>query len=126
MFEAMPHMGERFHLNFVQVEQDPDCLGRLKRLAERIASGCVTLRDPVSTMPIVPTIARFDPGLVMYSPANYNVQMTLPNKFFEAINAGLGVLVGPLPAIIAIVDQYECGGGAPDFDPHAARRHSTA
>jgi hypothetical protein len=33
----------------------------------------------------------------------------LPNKFFESISAGLGLVVGPSPSMSGIVKKYELG-----------------
>lgn len=117
MIEAMVHANERYHLYFMLVEQEPGCLERLKRLAAQIAPERVTFVDPVHPMQIVPTLAQYDLGLALMYPSNYNNRMALPNKFFEAINAGLGVLVGQSPAMIEIVEQYQCGVIAPSFEP---------
>ena len=119
MIEAMPLTDARYHLNLMLVEQDPGCLAKLKRLAARVAPERVTFVDPVAPIQIVPEIARYDLGLILYAPANYSVRMTLPNKLFDALNAGLGVLVGQSPPMVEIVADYGCGVAIPSFDAAA-------
>ena len=117
MIEAIAQTDKRYHLNFMLVEQERGYLDKLKRLAAQIAPGRVTFIDPVAPMQIVPTIARFDLGLALMFPTNYNNRMALPNKLFEAINAGLCILVGQSPAMIEVVEKYQCGVVAPSFEP---------
>lgn len=117
MIYAVAQAEPRFHLHFMLVDQEPGYVARLKQLADRIAPGRVTFHDPVPPPQVAPTIARFDIGLALMFPSNYNNRMALPNKFFEAINAGLAVLVGQSPAMIAVVEQYQCGVVAPSFEP---------
>jgi glycosyltransferase involved in cell wall biosynthesis len=51
-----------------------------------------------------------DLGLIVYSPDHsLNVQMCLPNKFFEFLMAGLPVLSSQLDAITEIISIYEVG-----------------
>lgn len=119
MIEAVAHMDERYHLNFMLVDHEKGCLDRLKRLAQQIAPGRVTFVDPVHPMQIVSTLARYDVGLSLMYPISYNYRMALPNKFFEAINAGLAVVVGQSPMMIDIINQFECGVASPDFEPES-------
>ncbi len=119
MIEAMPQTDARYHLNLMLVDQEPGCLDGLKQLARTIAPERVTFLDPVPPAQIVASIARFDLGLSLVSPTSYNHLMSLPNKLFEAINAGLGVVVGQSPAMIDIIEKHGCGVATPSFEPAA-------
>ena len=116
LIEAMPLTDARFHLYLMLVEENPGCLEHLKQVAARLAPDRVTFVDPVAPSQIVPEIAQYDLGLILYAPANYSVRMTLPNKLFDALNAGLGVVVGQSPPMIEIVERYGCGVAVPRFD----------
>ena len=54
--------------------------------------------------------ASADIGLIVYTPDySRNVQMMLPNKFFEYLMAGLPVLASPLEAITDVIRAYDIG-----------------
>ncbi len=72
--------------------------------------------DQVKMIPAVPYqelldwTASADIGLVVYAPDySLNVQMCLPNKFFEYLMAGLPVLSSRLDAITEAIKTYNCG-----------------
>ena len=72
--------------------------------------------DRVKILPPVPYIellewtSSADIGLILYPPDySLNIQMCLPNKFFEYLMAGLPVLSSPLVAILDIVKNYDIG-----------------
>ncbi|WP_193105275.1 glycosyltransferase family 1 protein [Brachybacterium sp. FME24] len=67
-------------------------LGEL--VAAHPASG-VRICEPVPFAQIVPTLASYDLGLIIYPPTNFNIVHALPNKLFEYVQARLGVIVGP-------------------------------
>jgi glycosyltransferase involved in cell wall biosynthesis len=49
------------------------------------------------------------------APTTFTWLMTLPNKLFESMVAGLAVLVAPSPAMAEIVQTYGTGWVAPGF-----------
>ncbi len=58
-----------------------------------------------------------DLGLSIEKDVSLNYHYCLPNKFLDYIQAGIPVLVSPLPEMKAIVDQYEIGEFAENHDP---------
>ena len=55
-------------------------------------------------------LSRFDLAIIFFPPPHTtSISLSLPNKFFEALSAGMGVIVGPNPTMSRIVDQYNCG-----------------
>ncbi|WP_284297550.1 hypothetical protein [Homoserinibacter gongjuensis] len=56
-------------------------------------------------------------GLSIFPPTTFNLAWCLPNKFFDFIQARLGVIVGPSPEMKRFVDDYEVGLVLPDFEP---------
>jgi hypothetical protein len=90
----------------------------LKEVAERIAPGRVHFHDPVPPEQIVARIAEFDIGFNLIAPTNYNYLVSLPNKFFESVVAGLANCIGPSPSMEAYIREYGMGVVAPSFEPH--------
>lgn len=48
-----------------------------------------------------------------------NQRFSLPNKLFDAIGAGVPVIVSPLPEVSAIVSKYRCGLVLDEMTPRA-------
>ncbi len=86
----------------------------LSQLEALIASEGVA--DRVKILPPVPYeelldwTASADIGLTLFSPAySLSIRMTLPNKLFEYLMAGLPVLTSSLDAIVAVINTYDVG-----------------
>jgi glycosyltransferase involved in cell wall biosynthesis len=70
----------------------------------------VTIAAPSVFKEIVPTLQNFDFEVIFYHPPHSkNEYYSLPNKFFEAIAAGLALVVGPSPSMAKIVKDYNIG-----------------
>ena len=68
---------------------------------------------------IVPFINQYDIGLFLCPPISFNLKYTLPNKFFEFIQARLAVAIGPSIEMEKIVTEYDCGVVSRDFEPRS-------
>ena len=117
MIEALVYCDQRYTLNFMLIDNDPDYVLQLKRLAERLVPGRVTFHASVTPDEIVQRISKYDVGFYSLSPLNFNQLVALPNKFFDYIAAGLPVCIGPSPSMAEIVCQYGCGVIAESFAP---------
>ncbi|MGO2584947.1 MAG: glycosyltransferase family 1 protein [Brachybacterium tyrofermentans] len=69
----------------------------------------VRICDPVPFAQIVPTLAGYDLGLIIYPPTNFNIVHALPNKLFEYVQARLGVIVGPGVDMREMVQEHGIG-----------------
>jgi glycosyltransferase involved in cell wall biosynthesis len=58
-----------------------------------------------------------DIGISIEKDVGINYHYCLPNKFLDYIQAGIPVLVSPLPEMKAIVDKYEIGAFLESHDP---------
>ncbi|MFN8490931.1 MAG: glycosyltransferase [Caldilineaceae bacterium] len=115
MIETIARCDARYTLHLMLLPAP--YVAELQKLAEQLAPGRVFFHPPVPPAAIVPTIAQFDVGFNLIAPTNYNYLMSLPNKFFESIAAGLAVCIGPSPAMANLVKQYGFGCIAPSFAP---------
>jgi hypothetical protein len=77
----------------------------------------VRIIPSVKMQEIIPTIKKYDIGVFIVPPANFNLKHTLPNKLFEYIQARLAVAIGPSPEMQEIVKKYQCGFISDDFSP---------
>lgn len=90
-------------------------MAQLKSLAEGDAR--IRFRQPVPYRELVRTLNSFDVGLSIFPPTTFNLAWCLPNKFFDFVQARLGVIVGPSPEMQRVVDEHGLGLVLPDFEP---------
>lgn len=117
MIQTMPLLDQRFTLDLMLVPSDPTYFESLKAQAKALASERITFRKTTPLAQVVQAIADCDIGFCLVAPSNYSYEMSMPNKLFEFIMAGLGVLAGPSPAMAQVVQQYGVGWVAPSFKP---------
>lgn len=90
--------------------------GYVPSLRKRFAgSDRVRIHDPVPTDEIVPTLNRYDVGVYVLPPISFNFRYALPNKFFDFVQARLGLLIGPSPDMAELVRRHDLGVVTPDF-----------
>jgi hypothetical protein len=117
--ELLP--AERFNLTLMLVYSNEDYMNMLRTLADRInqkaARTAVKFIPPVPMPDICNHINQYDFELIMVPPVNFNYEMGLGNKFFEAIQARIGLAIGPLPEMAKYVRKYDIGIVADTFAP---------
>ncbi|WP_434993717.1 glycosyltransferase family 1 protein [Arthrobacter sp. Ld5] len=75
----------------------------------------VVLHDPVPYAELAHTLNRYDVGVYVLPPVNFNFAWSLPNKFFDFVQARLGVVIGPSPEMAALVRAEGIGTVTEDF-----------
>lgn len=76
----------------------------------------VEIKEPVPYEALVRTLNDYDVGLAVIAPLNFNQTWCLPNKFFDFIQARLGVVVGPSPEMVRFVNEFGIGAVSTGFD----------
>jgi glycosyltransferase involved in cell wall biosynthesis len=99
-------LGRHFSIDLYLVG-DQKYIQELKNLTSEIIN--VSVREPVKFENIIETLTQYDIGLAYYGPATLNLKYSLPNKFFEYLQARLMVVAGPSPDMGEIIKQYKCG-----------------
>jgi glycosyltransferase involved in cell wall biosynthesis len=121
MIEMMRHLDDRFTLDLILMTSNfasgrtREYIASLHRSAQQDSR--ISVLPQLPSHEIVPFINRYDVGVFLLPPVNFNYANTLPNKLFEYIQARLAVAVGPTPEMAAIVRKYENGIVADDFSP---------
>jgi hypothetical protein len=115
MIDLMDFLDDRYTLDFMLVQTDPQYVSELRRHASR--NGRIRFVDPVQMENISHRLNEYDMGLFLLPPSNFNYLYALPNKLFEFIQARLAVAVGPSPEMARIVDAYSLGIVAKSFAP---------
>jgi len=94
-------------LDLFLMPNDPAHLEELRSLAQ--GSDRVTIHDPVPYARLIGTLNDFDLGVHVLPPVTINNEWALPNKFFDYVQARLGVIVGPSPEMARYAAEYELG-----------------
>jgi glycosyltransferase involved in cell wall biosynthesis len=77
------------------------------------------LRDPVPPSAVIDVLGGAAAGLALIEPICLSYRLTLPNKLFEYLVAGVPVIASRLPAIEEVVTQTGAGVLADPADPHS-------
>jgi len=111
MIEAVEGL-EGVTLDLMLLPTNPGYLGRLRQAA----GDRVRFPEPVPVSELPGVANDYDAGVIFYPPRHANLELSLPNKFFDFLQARLAVVVGPSPEMAAIVREYECGAVTPGFE----------
>ncbi len=117
MLEAFRLLEGIATLDVMLVPNEPDYYDKLRQLAG--AAGNIRFLDPVPMDEIVARISGHDVGVFLLPDNTFNHRRTLPNKFFEYVQARLALAITPLPDMSAMLRQYDLGVVAKDFTPQA-------
>lgn len=112
-FEALKSLPENVHFALVGrgTEAHQELVDELG-LTDR-----VHLLPPVPPTQVASFIRTADASPILYFALSPAYRVSLPNRFFHAIAAGLPILYPPLPEIKGICDRYELGI---EVDPESA------
>ncbi len=123
MIAMMDHLDERFHLNLMVFtpqtgnQKTRKYLFWLKEISKN--NKRIKFIEPVKSEEVVETINKFDIGIILVPPINFNYKNGLGNKFFDFIQARLAIAIGPIPEMAAFVEQYNLGLVSEDFTARA-------
>ncbi len=123
MIELMDHLDERFTLDLILMTSDY-ASRKTKKYIEGLKNKIGSLPrmkvlPPVQSHQVVDAISRYDIGVFLIPPVNFNYANTLPNKLFDFIQARLGVAIGPTPEMARIVEKFGNGVVSETFEPAA-------
>jgi glycosyltransferase involved in cell wall biosynthesis len=115
MVEALRHLPDDVALVLmgrgplaVRLTQQADALGVGHRFA---------IVPPVHPDCVAPTLAQADLGIVLITSHSLSYHLSLPNKFFETLAAGLPMVVSPIPELARMMEQYDIGLVCDPSDP---------
>lgn len=109
MIDAVELLDDRFTLDLYLVPGG-DGGAYLRALQDRAGGSTrVRFRDPVSPADLPKTLNEYDVGVFWIPPTHTNARYTLPNKFFDFVQARLAVSVGPSIEMQRLVHEYALG-----------------
>jgi glycosyltransferase involved in cell wall biosynthesis len=116
ILDAMRALPERFTMTFMLMP-NKHVIDRLSALiAEHPARDRIRIVPPAPVRDIAERINEYDLEIIFYRPLSRNLEFALPNKFFEAVQGRIGVVVGESPAMADIVREYGNGIVVPGFE----------
>lgn len=107
-----------YSLDLYLTPNDPGHLGELREIADS-SGGRIRVHDPVPYADLLPLLNTYDLGVHLLAPTNFNNEWALPNKFFDYVQARLGVIIGPSPEMAEYVRRDGLGVVAAGFDADA-------
>lgn len=113
MVDIAQYLDSKFELNLILMPTDPAYVLELKDRASKYSN--VKFLDPVPMPQIPDFLNQFDIGLYSIEPNSFNNKYSLPNKFFEFIQARLAIVTGPSPEMQKIIDLENIGTVAQGF-----------
>ena len=107
LIDATAALDERFTLDLYLMGDEAGYLGQLTRRAARVPR--VRIHSPVAPSALPATLNVYDLGVYLLPIASLNHQLMLPNKFFDFVQARLGVLISPATETSALIERYDLG-----------------
>lgn len=119
MIDAVRSLDERFTLDLYLVPAGDG--GAHQRELERRAGGDPRIRflPPVPPARLPEVLNAYDVGVFWIPPTHTNARYTLPNKFFDYVQARLAIAVGPTIEMERLVHRHGLGVVSSDFTVEA-------
>jgi hypothetical protein len=107
--DVVKALDERYTLDFYLVPGG-DGGAYMRTITER-AADCDRIRflDPVKPHELPATLNQYDVGVFWIPPTHTNARFTLPNKFFDYVQARLAIAVGPTVEMERLVHEFDLG-----------------
>jgi hypothetical protein len=100
-------LGERFTLDLYLLEVPGGHLDVIRKKAA--STQRVTVHDPVPPETLPSVLNQYDLGVFLYPLKTLSHLYHLPNKFFDFVQARLGLVFSPAPEIDAHIAEYGLG-----------------
>lgn len=107
LIEAVTSLDGRFTLDLYLVEVPGGHLAALKQLAE--ASPLVTVHPPVPPASLPTVLNQYDLGVFLFPIKTLSQLHHLPNKFFDFVQARIGLVFAPAPETDAYIREHGLG-----------------
>jgi hypothetical protein len=114
MMLAVAEAGRDVSLDLYLMPNDLQYLDELRTLAS--TSTRLTIHEPVPYDRLLKTLNAYDLGIHVIPPSNFNNRWSLPNKFFDYIQARLGLIIGPSPEMQSVLGEHHLGVATGGFE----------
>lgn len=119
MIQTMRLLGSDYSLDLYLVPAQDG--GRYKRQLEGLArdSDNVRILPPVLPEELPVVLNRYDLGIFSLPPRTRNHALMLPNKFFDFVQARLGIVFSASPETTRLIEKYDLGSVTRDYSTEA-------
>lgn len=107
LIDAVEELGERFTLDLYLLEVPGGHLAEIRKRAAGLER--VTVHDPVPPETLPTVLNQYDLGVFLYPLKTLSHLYHLPNKFFDFVQARLGLVFSPAPEINEHIAKYGIG-----------------
>ena len=112
---AMRELPDRFSMTFM-LTSNPAVHAMLRdELSSHPARDRIRIVPPAPMREIAQHINEYDVEIVFYRPTGINLQYAMPNKFFEAAQGRLALVVGETETMAPMVREFGHGVVVPEF-----------
>jgi hypothetical protein len=122
MIQAVLELGSPYTLDLylVRARDGGKYWQQLKDLTHN--SDQIVFHDAVPPVELSATLNQYDLGIFSLPPLTTNHKLMLPNKFFDFVQARLGLVFSPSPETSRLIQQYDLGVITEDFSPSSLAR----
>lgn len=115
--DAMDAVKSDVTLDLFLTQNHGDYFDLLRARIEKMEN--VNLHAPVAYENLNSVLSEYDVGIFLLPPVNFNYEWTLPNKFFDFVQARLGIIIGPSPEMATVLGAAHLGVVTSDFSSSA-------
>jgi hypothetical protein len=107
-------------LDLFLMPNDPAYIEELRAMAGD--GGRVVVREPLPYAQLIAALNAYDVGIHVIPPTNFNNRWSLPNKFFDYVQARLALVIGPSAEMRRVLEDNGLGVVADGFRADDVRR----
>lgn len=120
LLDMMKNLDDRFTLDLIFLlpnQASPQTVESFEKFkTEAEATGRINILPALKTAEIVSGLhAKYDMGIIITPPVNFNHENSVPNKFFDCMQARLALGVASSKEVANMVRKYDIGVVAEDF-----------
>lgn len=119
MIDAVAAFPERYTLDMYLTPNNAAYIEKLRAYADTLPN--VRVQPGVPYQELISTLNQYDLGIHNLPPVNFNNHYALPNKFFDFVQARIGMVIGPTPEMVSRLEKYQLGRVAADFTTETLR-----
>lgn len=109
LINILDNLDSRFELHLILVYNETTENYYRELLMDNSENERVIFHDPVPFKSIPIFLNQFDVGIFFWDEANFSTHATIPNKFYEFLQARLMVAINPSPELEKIINKYNLG-----------------
>jgi hypothetical protein len=121
ILDSLETLPETFSMTFMLMPNPAVHAMLRERIAAHPAKDRIRIVPPAPMREIAQHINRYDLEIIFYKPYEPNLLYAMPNKFFEAAQGRIGIVVGETPTMAPLVREHGHGVVVPEFTAESLR-----